>query len=193
MKNIKQLSKIINSLIIISTVTFGITKEINADPNSDGMEKRANEAMPMMDMEKRPNDAMPPMPMMGMGMKGGGGMCGMLGGGGGNLPPFLRGLKLTEEQNDKIYELVHAQGPNLRNKGKEIHKAHLALHNLVLSDQYNEAKAKELTENNARLIAEMMQMVAANHNKIYQLLTPEQRKKLEERQAMRKKDVGGED
>ena len=98
-------------------------------------------------------------------------------------PPRHQRRVGSEEQSDKIFELLHAQRPIMRAKGKEIHKSHQELHNLVLSDNFTEAQAKELTATTAKLGAELMLMMATTHNQIYQLLTPEQRKKLAERQS----------
>ncbi|CAK0756940.1 periplasmic protein CpxP/Spy [Gammaproteobacteria bacterium] len=176
MKNTMQNFKhFVTPLLIAGTITLGIPSITNADPEPDG-----DPAHCKMMNGKHGKPGMNPMmgPMMGM---GGIGMFS------GQFPPFLRGIKLTETQNDKIYELVHSQEPALREKRKEIKKGHLMLHNLVLSDQYDETKAKELVESNMRTIAEMTLMVTTMHNKIYQILTPEQRKQLEDKEDRAKK------
>lgn len=97
--------------------------------------------------------------------------------------PFLRDLKLTESQRDQIFKIFHDQAPALREKHKELHKLHQELHALTFSAQYDEAKIKTLAESSARTMAEIVEMRAASLNQVYQLLTPEQRKKAEERKA----------
>ncbi|MFZ5512272.1 MAG: Spy/CpxP family protein refolding chaperone, partial [Pseudomonadota bacterium] len=94
-----------------------------------------------------------------------------------------RGLDLTEAQRDKIFQLTHAQTPAMRDKGKEIHKARAELRKLAFSAEYDEARVRALSETAAAAMAEMAQMRARLGHEIYQILTPEQRKTLEERRA----------
>lgn len=97
--------------------------------------------------------------------------------------PFLRDLNLTEGQRDQIFKIFHEQAPAVREKVKEIRKSHEELRALTFSAQYDEAKVKALAEQGAKAEAEMVQLRAANLNKVYQVLTPEQRKKADERKA----------
>jgi Spy/CpxP family protein refolding chaperone len=97
-----------------------------------------------------------------------------------NTPPFLHGLNLTEAQRDQIFKIMHNQAPVLREKTKEARKAHTELRALSFSDKYDEARAKALAESGARAMAEIAEMRAAGANRIYLLLSPEQRKKAEE-------------
>lgn len=104
---------------------------------------------------------------------------------GDGLPPlpFLRELNLTEGQRDQIFKVFHEQAPIIREKAKEIRKSHEELRTLTFSAQYDEGKVKALAEQGARAAAEMAELRAANLNKVYQILTPEQRKKADERKA----------
>lgn len=97
--------------------------------------------------------------------------------------PFLRDLNLSEGQRDQIFKVFHEQAPVLREKTKEIRKSHEELRALTFSAQYDEGKVKALAERSARASAEIAEIRAANLNKVYQLLTPEQRKKADERKA----------
>jgi periplasmic protein CpxP/Spy len=95
--------------------------------------------------------------------------------------PFLHGIELTEAQQDKIFEIRHNQAPQLRERAKAIGKAHKELHALTMSPDYDEAKAKTLIDSLSRASAEMMLMHVRAEHQIYALLTPEQRKQLEEK------------
>ncbi|WP_374486288.1 Spy/CpxP family protein refolding chaperone [Zoogloea sp.] len=97
--------------------------------------------------------------------------------------PFLRDLNLSEGQRDQIFKIFHEQAPVLREKAKEIRKSHEELRALTFSAQYDEARIKALAEQGARAVAEMAEIRAAGLNKVYQTLTPEQRKKADERKA----------
>lgn len=118
----------------------------------------------------------------------GGPRFGMRGGmdrfeGGMHMPPFVRELKLTEAQRDQIFKIMHEQAPALRDKAKEAQKAHADLRALTFSGNYDEAKVKALADTEAQAMAAMTQMRAASANQIYQILTPEQRKKADELKA----------
>ena len=102
---------------------------------------------------------------------------------GGN-PPFLRGVDLSEVQQDKIFSIMHKQEPLMREQAKAARKAQDALRALAASDAYEDAKAKALADALARATAEMTLQHARNEQQIYALLTPEQRKRAE---AMRSK------
>lgn len=104
-------------------------------------------------------------------------------GGGHHMHRLLRGLDLTEAQRDQVFSLLHAEAPAMREKAKELRKLRMELQTLALSDTYDEAKAKSLADAGARVMADMAQQAARTGNKVYQLLTPEQRKALEEKRA----------
>lgn len=129
---------------------------------------------------------------MGMGMgKGMGKQCPMKSHGGGmdhggmghfdHMPPFLRGLDLTEEQRDKIFDITYAQIPEMRKLHKELRSLHQQQKALPMSADYDAGKMKKLVDTETKLRAEQMLKMAETHNKIYQLLTDEQRKELAER------------
>jgi len=102
---------------------------------------------------------------------------------GNHLPPFLSGLDLNDAQRDKIFDLMHAQAPAMRGQAKALHKSQMELRQLGLSGEYSAAKAQALAEASAGIMAKMAQMHARTDQQIYRILTPEQRKQLEERRA----------
>lgn len=93
-------------------------------------------------------------------------------------PPFLRGITLNEAQQDQIFELMHKQAPSMREKAKASHLAMNELHQLSLSDNYDEARAKNLARRAADVQSEMALLRAQSEQKIIALLTPEQRKEV---------------
>lgn len=130
-----------------------------------------------------------PMPPHGSGMMGHGPGAGPMGPRG--MGPhhggafFLRGLKLSEAQRDKIFAIEYAQMPEAREQRKAIAHAHRELHQMVVSGQYDEARARTLTEALGRAVAREAQLRAQAGAKIMQVLTPEQRKQIGEREAQR--------
>ena len=60
------------------------------------------------------------------------------------LPPFLHGINLSEQQQDRLFELTHQQMPALRKLGKDTAQALDKLHELALSGRYDEGEARRL-------------------------------------------------
>lgn len=120
--------------------------------------------------------AAPPMPQGGPGAMPRGGPEGLRGEPP-LLPPFIR---LTSEQEDKLFEMRHAQEPALRATTKTLHSAHAQLFSLALADTYDEARAKELAARAAQASGELALMRARLQHAAFTLLTPEQRKRLEQ-------------
>ncbi|MDT3679087.1 MAG: Spy/CpxP family protein refolding chaperone [Burkholderiaceae bacterium] len=98
---------------------------------------------------------------------------------------FLRGLDLSEQQRDRIFEIRHAAEPKMREQAKTLRETRGEFAKLALSNDYDEAKVKALADRNAQAISEMAQLRARSMNEVYKVLTPEQQAKLQERQSRR--------
>ena len=120
-------------------------------------------------------------PMGEMGRHGGGMMGGMMGGGHDLQPRFLRGLDLTEAQQDKVFDILYPLIPEQRAHHKEVRELRQQQKDLTLSKDYDAGKLKKLVETEAKSHTEHKLKLAAAHNKIYQLLTDEQKAKVTER------------
>ena len=96
------------------------------------------------------------------------------------MPPFLRDLKLTEAQQDKVFELMHSQMPTMRTQFKAVRKIAEELNHQALSDHYNPTEVKALADTLASAIADMVMLHTAADAKFRALLTPEQRKQADE-------------
>lgn len=101
------------------------------------------------------------------------------------LPPMLRGVELTDTQQEQVRELMRSQSDAQRVKREALRKSHEDLRNFALSDDYSDAGLKERSATHARAVAEMAELHARNARQVYQLLTPEQRKQLNERRKPR--------
>jgi len=97
---------------------------------------------------------------------------------------MLRGLDLTEEQRDKIFELRHEQAPQLRSKWKEVRSAHRALRELAWSGDYSDDKAQQLAGQAAQAMADIETMRAKLEAGIYGVLDDAQRATMNERREM---------
>lgn len=93
----------------------------------------------------------------------------------GPAPMFLHGVVLDEAQQDKVFAIVHAQQPQLREQAKAARQAHEALRAMATSGQFDDAKASALAQAAAKAMAATALQQARTDAQIYALLTPEQR------------------
>lgn len=92
-----------------------------------------------------------------------------------------RGLDLSEEQRDKLFELMHAQAPVMREHAKTARAAQRELRDLARAETFDAERAKALAEASAQAKSEMAQLRARNQHAVLQILTPEQRQKWQDR------------
>lgn len=123
----------------------------------------------------------------GEGFRGPGGMsheCAGHGGWGhhgfGGHGHWLAGLKLSEEQQDKVFAIHHAAEPAIRDQMKALHKAHEALRGLPMSDQYDEGKVRALVDAATKAESQLALLRLHEEHDVYGVLTPEQRATLAE-------------
>lgn len=108
------------------------------------------------------------------------GKAGPRGMAGERMPPYLRGLSLSEAQRDKVFAILHAQAPAMRDKAKAVQRAEADLRGLALAPDYSEARARTLADASARAMAEMTLARVAIDRQVLEVLTPEQRKQAAE-------------
>ena len=101
---------------------------------------------------------------------------GAMDGHGGAMPMHGRGQHLSEEQQDKLFAIMHAQEPQRRDYEKAARKAREALRELVESDKFDEAKASALAQAEGKAVAALALLRARTDAQVQALLTPEQRK-----------------
>lgn len=110
--------------------------------------------------------------------------------GGNMMPPHLRALNLTEAQQDKVFEIMHAQAPVMRDKAKALRKAETDLRALTSAADYSEAKARGLADEAAKAMSEMTLARAKADRQVFEVLTPEQRKQMAEMKPMERRHHG---
>lgn len=97
-------------------------------------------------------------------------------------PPFLRGVELSEAQEDKVFAILHAEAPYMREQARAAAKARTALRALAASDKYDDAKAAALAKEAAMAEANLALQHVRTQQKLLAVLTPEQRKQQAEEQ-----------
>lgn len=100
--------------------------------------------------------------------------------GGMPLPPYLRDIVLSEAQQDKTFDLIHRQAPAVREKGKAAVKAMEELRRLATADRFDAAQARTIANTHAMALADLAMMHAEIDAQVRVLLTPEQRKRIDD-------------
>ena len=96
---------------------------------------------------------------------------------------MLRDLDLTEAQRDQIFQIRHAQAPAMREQAKAMRAARKDLRELAMAPEYDAQKAQASADAMAKAMSAMALMRVDTTRKLLAVLTPEQRKKLDERRA----------
>lgn len=117
------------------------------------------------------------------GPRGGDGPSGF--GPGPDGPPFLRGVELSEAQQDKVFAILHGQVPYLREQSRAHEKAERALFALHGAAKFDDAAAVRLAQASAQAMANITLQHLRTEQKVLAVLTPEQRKQVDERNAGR--------
>lgn len=97
--------------------------------------------------------------------------------------PFWRfhGLNLSEAQQDKVFNIMHAQAPQRREHEKAIRKAEEGLRALGRADRFDDARAAALSRDLGQAIAAAELLRVRTDAQLLAVLTPEQRATLRQR------------
>jgi Spy/CpxP family protein refolding chaperone len=95
-------------------------------------------------------------------------------------PPYLIGVRLSEDQQDKVFGILHAAAPEMRERSKAARKAREALRELGQSAEYDAAKAASLAQALGSAEGQLALLRARTDREIFVLLTPEQRARVAE-------------
>jgi protein CpxP len=106
---------------------------------------------------------------------------GMRGGEHGLLNPrLMKALDLSEAQRDELKKLADAGKDQRRKQHEDMMASRKALRDLVISDAYSSAKARDLAGSIASQESAQILAHAEQAHRMMQVLTPEQRSKLGE-------------
>ena len=91
-------------------------------------------------------------------------------------PGWLDGLELSEEQEDKIFAILHEFAPLQRKTARLLAKDRSKLHHIGMATDYTEAETHKLSDEYGRALAESSLQSARMERRILDVLTPEQRR-----------------
>ena len=98
--------------------------------------------------------------------------------------PELRGIDLTAAQVAKLTELRDAQRKTFADNAALLHEQHDALNKFVMSEAYTPEAAREIIAKIGAVQSEMARLHAEQSHKLYEILTPEQRTRLQQNELM---------
>src|SRR5262249_32381745 len=99
---------------------------------------------------------------------------------GGDMMMHMRALNLSEAQRDQIFKIHHDSVPAMREQMKQVEKARTQLRQLAMADNFDEARVRQAADAQAKALSAMAVMRAQTANRVRQVLTPEQRQKMDQ-------------
>ena len=104
--------------------------------------------------------------------------------------PDLRGIDLNAAQVAQLSALRDEQKKTFGDKTPAMREQRDALHKLVMSDAYTPAAAAEIIAKITVAQSEMAKLHAEQANKLYKILTPEQRTRMQQNELMGRGAMG---
>lgn len=105
------------------------------------------------------------------------------------IPPHLAGLNLSQDQQDKVFAIFYPQMPKMRDLRKQEMQLKDELRTISQSDRFDENKARQIADKLAALEKEQALNRAKIEQQVFSVLTPEQRKTLQERKHVDNQDA----
>jgi Spy/CpxP family protein refolding chaperone len=99
--------------------------------------------------------------------------------------PSLRGLALSEAQQDRLFAIEHEAAPKRRENDKAVRKAQDSLRAASADGQFDEAKARAAAQALGQAVAAQELLRARTDAQVLSLLTPQQRASLREERGPR--------
>ena len=99
---------------------------------------------------------------------------------------FLRGLDLTEAQRDQVFQIFHEQAPAFHEQMKQVRQARQNLMKLAAAPSYDESQVRQAADVQAKALSALAVMHAQTVHRVRDILTPEQRARLDERAERRR-------
>ena len=99
---------------------------------------------------------------------------------GGGAMRHMRALGLSEAQQDQIFKIRHDAQPAMREQMKQVHKAREELRQVAMADKFDESRARQAADAQAKALSTMAVLRAQNMNRVRQVLTPDQRSKMDQ-------------
>ena len=95
--------------------------------------------------------------------------------------PWLRGLELSDAQQDQVFKIFHEQAPAMHERMKAARLAREELNKLASGSEFDRSRARQAADAEAKSLADIALMRAESMHRVRSILTAEQREKLDSR------------
>jgi protein CpxP len=99
---------------------------------------------------------------------------------------MLRHLDLSDAQRDQVFKIFHDQSPAMHERMKAARAAREDLQKLAAASAFDRQRARAIADTEAKAIADMEVMRAESLARVREVLTPEQRAKLDQMREHRR-------
>lgn len=100
--------------------------------------------------------------------------------------PFLGRLQLSDSQEEQVFRIFHEQAPAMHERTNAVRRARAEIEKVVRAADFDRARLRELADAEGKALAELAFMRAEAMRRVRELLTPEQRAKLDQAQDSRR-------
>jgi Spy/CpxP family protein refolding chaperone len=97
----------------------------------------------------------------------------------------LRALGLSEAQRDQVFKIFHDSRPAQYEQMKQLRRARLDLGKLVGAERFDSARARQLADAQGKAMAELALLRVQTLRRVRDVLTPEQREKMDQMRERR--------
>jgi Spy/CpxP family protein refolding chaperone len=87
---------------------------------------------------------------------------------------------MSEEQRKKIRDIANSMRAEMMKTAGELRQGQEIMKSIVMEPTFNESKAKTIADNQGKLYAKMIYMRMKTRHQIFQVMTPEQKKQLQD-------------
>ncbi len=99
---------------------------------------------------------------------------------------MLRHLDLSDAQRDQVFKIFHDQSPAMHERMKAARAAREDLEKLASASAFDRERARAIADTEAKAIADMEVLRAESMARVREILTPEQRAKLDQMRERRR-------
>jgi protein CpxP len=100
--------------------------------------------------------------------------------GGGHMVEFMSDyLELTDAQRAQVKTILDQEHQNIKPLMEQMRQAHEQMHQLATASTFDEAKVRALAGQQSQVVTELMVRRAKIESQLVQILTPEQKAKME--------------
>lgn len=97
---------------------------------------------------------------------------------GGKHGRMFKHLGLSDAQRDQVFKIMHDSKPAKYEKMKQMRGLRKQMREAIHSDRFNVKAVRKLAEKKAAIMVDLMVLKAQTRNRIYQVMTPEQKQKI---------------